>query len=63
MGTEQLTQMLLPDTETRGSISIANALKSDTENQTDLTIQPTVIHIKQVTGPGQSDRKNPPSGV
>ena len=46
---------MLPTTEIGGSVSITNTLRAYTENWTDPTIQPTIIHFKQVTGPGHSD--------
>ena len=55
VGTEQLKQILLPTTEIGGSVIIANTLRTETENQTDPNIQPTIVHIKQATGEGHSD--------
>ena len=54
-GTEQLAHILLLTTEIGGSVGMANILRTDTENRTDPTIQPTIFHLKQETGPGHSD--------
>ena len=61
-GTEQLSQILLPTTETWGSVRITKTLRADTANCMDPTIQPTIIHFKQETGPGHSDRNHFPIG-
>ena len=56
MGTEQPAKFFLPTTEIWGSISIANTLRIDTAHWTDPTIQPTIVHLKQATGPQHSDQ-------
>ena len=53
--TEQPAQILLPTTEIVGSISITNTLRTYTENQTDFTIQMTIVHLKQANGPVHID--------
>ena len=59
-GREQPAQMPLPTNEIGGSIKysigIANPFRTETENWTDPTIQPTIFHFNQVTGPVYSDR-------
>ena len=62
-GTEQPAQILFLANEIGGYVSIASTLRADTVNQTDLTIQPTIIHFKQATGPGHSDRNHFPIGI
>ena len=57
-GAEQPDQILFPTTEIGGSISIADTLMANTENWTDPTIQPTIIHFKQVTVMRYSDRNH-----
>ena len=52
MVTEQLAQILLPTNEIGGYLSIKNTLRDDTANWMDPTIQKTIIHFKQATGPG-----------
>ena len=49
MGTEQPYKILLPTTKIGRSITIANTLRTDTENRTDPTIQPKILHPKQAT--------------
>ena len=67
-----MTIMAQPDqfllqTEIGGSIKflvgITNPLMTHTENQTDPTIQPTIVHPNQTTGPVQSDRYHYPLGI
>ena len=41
-------------------MDIADPFSTDTENRTDPTIQPTVVHLNQATGLGNSDRNHPP---
>ena len=48
-GMEQLGQILLPTTEIGGSVSITNTFKTETTNQTNLDIQPTILHFKNLT--------------
>ena len=62
MGTEQPAQILLPTTEIVGSISIANPFRTETANQRDPTIQPTIVPFKQANVPGNSDHKYFPIG-
>ena len=59
---EKPDQVLLPTTEIRGYVSIANKLRSDTASQTNTTIQQTLFHIKKVTGLGHSDWNHFPIG-
>ena len=59
-GTKERDQILLPNTEIGGSISIPNTLRTDTVNLLEPTIQPTIVLIKQATGPGHSDRNHFP---
>ena len=61
-GMEQPAQILLPNTEIRVFVSIVDTLRTDTANQTDLTIQPTIFHLKEVTVPVHSDQNHPPIG-
>ena len=63
VGTEQLEEILLPTTEIGGSVSIANTLRTDTDNRTDPTIQPTIVHIDQATKRVQSDQNHFPIGI
>ena len=60
MDTEQLAQIFLPTTEIGGFVSIANTLRTETENWTEPIIQPTIFHLKQENGPGHSDRNHLP---
>ena len=60
MGMEQTGQILLPTTEIGGSVSIINTISNDTPNWTDSTIQPTIVHLKQATGTGHSNRNHFP---
>ena len=62
MGTEKPDQILLTTIEIGGSVMISNTLRTDTENRTDTTIQPTIVHLRKSTGPGQSDRNHFPIG-
>ena len=62
-GREQLAQILLPTTEIGGSVSIANTIRTDTENWNEPTIQPTIVHLKQVTVAGHSDRNHFPISI
>ena len=57
-GTEQPDKILLSTTEIGGSVSIANTLRTDTENHKDPNIQPTTIHIKQSSRPRHSERNH-----
>ena len=61
-GMEQPAQILLPNTEIRVFVSIVDTLRTDTANQTDLTIQPTIFHLNQATGPGHNERNHFPIG-
>ena len=61
-GTEQPAQIVFPTTEIGGSVIIANTLRTDTENWMDLTIQPTIFHLNQATGPGHNERNHFPIG-
>ena len=62
MGTEQPAQVLLLTTEIGGAISITNKIRTDTANRMDPTIQTTIFHFNQATGPGHSDRNHFPLG-
>ena len=63
--TEQPAQILLP-TENGGSVKfslgIVNSFRTHTENRTDPTIQPTIVHSNQATRIGHSDQENFPIG-
>ena len=56
-GTEQLAQILCPNTEIGGSISIEKPLRDDTANLTFLTNQPTIVDLNQSTTPEKIDQK------
>ena len=56
-GTEKPVQIFL-DTEIGESVSIANTIRSYTVNRMDPSIQPTIFHLKKVTGPGHSYRNH-----
>ena len=58
MVTEQRFQILFLTTDIGGSVSIANTLRTDTVNWKDPNIQPTIVHLKQATGLGHSDRNH-----
>ena len=62
MGTEQPAQISLPTTEIGESISIVNPFRTETANQKDPIIQPTIVHLKQSNVPGNSDQKYFPIG-
>ena len=53
-GTEQTAKIYLPTTEIGGSVSIANTIRTDTENHKDPTIKPTITHLNQENRPGHS---------
>ena len=54
-GAEKPAQILLPTTEIGGSVNIANLLVSETVNNMDPNIQPTVVQLKKETVPVHSD--------
>ena len=56
-GTEQLAQILFPNTEIGRSISIEKPLRDDTANLTFLTNQPTIVDLNQSTTPEKIDQK------
>ena len=66
-GAEQQAQISFPTTEIGGSIKysmgIANPFRTDTDNQTDPTIQPTIINSIQATVTGHGYRNHPPLGI
>ena len=62
-GTEQPDRILLPTNEIRGSVSISHPFRTYTDNRPDPTIQPTIVHFKQVNGLGNSDQKHFPIGI
>ena len=57
-GTKQPAQILFLTTEMGGSVSIVNTLRTDTANQTDITIQPTIAHLKQAAVTGLIDQNH-----
>ena len=50
----------LPIPKIGGYVSITNTLRTDKVNQKEPTIQPTIFHLKQATGPGHSDKNHLP---
>ena len=65
-GTEKPDQISLTTTEIGGSVKylmgVSNPFRTDKENLTDPTIEPSIIHFKKVTVPGHSDWKLTPFG-
>ena len=59
-GTEQLAKILFLTTEIGGYLIIENKLSTYTDNWMDPTIQATMFHLNQATGPGHSDQNHLP---
>ena len=63
-GMDQPAQILFPTTEigesVKYSMGIANPFRTDTENQREPTIKPTIVQFKQETGPGHIYRNHFP---
>ena len=57
---EPPSQILFLTTELGGSVSITNILRTDTSNQTNPNIKPTIIHLKQAKVPGHNDQNHFP---
>ena len=55
LGMEQPSKILFLTTDIWGSVSIANTIRTDTSNWTELTCQLSIFHLKQETGIGHSD--------